>query len=264
VARRGVDVAIGRRTRLEDAGPGSSGANNKSRPDAGGSLRPAFVVLWCVKPGRAILGLPADREVTVDAMDRPEQAPLPCDATVCERCAAVGPTCCTLQLGEEELCFPVSEMERQRIIEYGGLLHGAFTLEANSGAFRSNLRRLFPGEQQILNALFPETGQHLRLSCDAAGNCVFLRADGCSLPRAARPYYCRLFPFWFFGSRLTAFVAAGCLAHQPRRNLPEILSLFDCTEAQMRELHGRLRLAWGLPPKEGMSFVTPSPARFDS
>ncbi|NMC50747.1 MAG: zinc/iron-chelating domain-containing protein, partial [Desulfovibrio sp.] len=30
------------------------------------------------------------------------------------------------------------------------------------------------------------------------------------------------------------------------------------------DLHRRLRLAWGFPPEEGMAFVTPSLARFNT
>jgi Fe-S-cluster containining protein len=177
---------------------------------------------------------------------------------VCSRCAAAGPTCCELTPGQEEQCFPLSEMERRRIVDHLGLDRGVFVSEANSGAFLANMRHLFPRERRVLEALFPETGRHLRLSTDAAGRCVFLRAGGCLLPRSARPYYCRLFPFWMTGGRLTAFVAAGCLVHRQGRTVQAMLALLDCTEAQVRDLHGRLRLAWGLPPKEGMPFVTPS------
>ncbi|MHC1790070.1 YkgJ family cysteine cluster protein [Solidesulfovibrio sp.] len=186
----------------------------------------------------------------------------PTGASVCAACAAAGPTCCSLTPGQEELCFPVSDMERTRIVEQVGLSLGAFTPQANTGAFLANLVRLFPRERAILGRLFPQEGQHLRLSVDAAGNCVFLRADGCCLPRAVRPYYCRLFPFWLSGAAVSAFAAPGCLVHRQGRTVSRMLALLDSTEADVRDLHGRLRLAWGLPPKEGMPFVTPSPARF--
>ncbi len=198
----------------------------------------------------------------MNARNRPEDVSAPLESDICSRCAAAGPTCCELSPGQEELCFPISEMERHRIVEHVGLTRGAFTPEPNSHAFLANLRRLFPRERQALEALFPETGRHLRLSVTPAGRCVFLRATGCRLPRAARPYYCRLFPFWVAGGRVTAFAAAQCLVHRQGRTVPGMLALLLATEAGVRELHGRLRLAWGLPPQEGMPFVTPSPARF--
>lgn len=201
------------------------------------------------------------REVTLNAMDRPEERLGPANPDICGRCAAVGSTCCVLTPGQEETCFPVSEIERQRIVDHLGPSRGAFVVEANSGAFLANLYHLFPRERQRLAALFPETGRHLRLAVTPAGRCVFLRASGCCLPRQVRPYYCRLFPFWVSGGRLTAFAAAGCLVHSQGRNMAAMLALVGTSEARARELHGRLRLAWGLPPKEGMPFVTPSPAR---
>jgi len=198
----------------------------------------------------------------VNAEHGPGGMPLPLAVAICRSCAAAGPTCCSVSPGQEEHCFPISEMERHRIVEHVGLTRGAFTPEANSGAFRANMRKLFPRERDILEALFPDTGRHLRLSCDAAGNCVFLRPDGCCLPRSARPYYCRLFPLWISGGRVTGFAIPGCRISRQGRSVPGMMELLDCSEAFVRDLHGRLRLAWGLPPKEGMPFVTPSPARF--
>lgn len=208
------------------------------------------------------LAVPAHREVAVNAVIRPGDGSGPVETDICRSCAENGPTCCELSPGQEEWCFPISEMERHRIVEQVGLSRGAFTPEPNSGAFLANLHRLFPRERQALQVLFPETGRHLRLSVTDAGHCVFLRAAGCRLPRPARPYYCRLFPFWVAGGRVTAFAAAECLVHRQGRTIAGMLTLLGATEARVRELHGRLRLAWGLPPKEGMPFVTPSPARF--
>jgi Fe-S-cluster containining protein len=205
---------------------------------------------------------PADREVFVKVMDRLGDRPESREPDICSRCAAKGQTCCELTPGQEEQCFPLSEVERHRIVEYLGLDRGAFTPEPNSGAFRANLHRLFPNERRVVDALFPETDRHLRLSVDAAGRCVFLQGHGCLLPRPVRPYYCRLFPFWVAAGRVTAFAAAECLVHRQGRTVSAMLTLLGATEAQTRELHGRLRLAWGLPPKEGMPFVTPSSARF--
>lgn len=184
------------------------------------------------------------------------------DEPVCARCAAAGPTCCSLTPGQEEVCFPVSEMERARIVEADGLAVGGFVHQANTEAFLAQMGRLFPRDRKILPRIFPPGGEHLRLAVDRKGDCVFLRADGCRLPRDARPYYCRLFPFWISGGAVTAFAAPGCLVHREGRTVSRMLALLEYSEAGVRELHGRLRLAWGLPPKEGMPFVTPSPVRY--
>ena len=55
---------------------------------------------------------------------------------------------------------------------------------------------------------------------------------------------------------------AGCLARREGGDVAGMLALLNSAEHTARDLHGRLRLAWGLPPKEGMPFVTPSSARF--
>ena len=212
--------------------------------------------------GADALTVPAAREVAVNADLLTPPGGLPSGGVLCGQCAAAGPTCCTLSPGHEELCFPVSDMERTRIVEQVGLGFGAFTPQVSSRAFAANLARLFPRDRDSLVRIFPEGGQHLRLSVDKTGNCLFLRADGCCLPRPVRPYYCRLFPFWMVGTAVTAFAAPDCLVHRQGRTVARMLALLDCAEAEVRELHGRLRLAWGLPPKEGMPFVTPSLVRF--
>lgn len=198
----------------------------------------------------------------MNAMDWPVPAEAPRDPEVCRRCAGSVSSCCAHVPGDEERCFPISDMERRRIEDCISLRRGAFVLEPNTGAFRANLYRLFPSERREMDALFPEGGWHARLSRDARGRCVFLRTDGCLLPRQVRPYYCRLFPFWVLGRRLTVIAAADCLARREGGDPAGMLHLLRCPEKMAHDLHGRLRLAWGLPPREDLPCVTPSPARF--
>ena len=169
------------------------------------------------------------------------------DAFVCIRCAAMGPTCCSLVPGQEDLCFPVSEMERQRIVEFGPK-KGGLTGAPNSKRFLDNLMRLFPRDRKHLVAVFPPHGEHLRLATHPDGRCSFLGASGCSLPREARPYYCRLFPFWVSAGAVTAFEAKGCLACSEGRTIQGILPLIEMSRALVLELHGRMRMAWGMAP----------------
>jgi Fe-S-cluster containining protein len=171
------------------------------------------------------------------------------DAAVCARCAAVGSTCCTLTPGQEDLCFPVSEIERQRIVEFGPP-RGGLTGAPNSSAFLDHLTRLFPRDRERLEQAFPSHGEHLRLATHPDGRCTFLCSTGCILPREARPYYCRLFPFWVSAGAVTAFEAKGCLACREGRFVSGMLPLFNLKRAAVQELHGRMRMAWGLPPQE--------------
>lgn len=201
------------------------------------------------------------REGNVNARNRPAPAAQGREPDVCHRCAAIGPICCTMPPGNEEHWFPVSAMERRHIEDYLGLDRGAFTLSPNSGAFRSRLHGLFPGERRQVETLFPDGQTHARLSCNDRGRCLFLRAAGCLLPRPLRPYYCRLFPFWAVETRVTLLPSAGCLAKREGRDLADMLSLLECTTTAILDLHGRLRLAWGLAPAADMPCVTPFRAR---
>lgn len=173
------------------------------------------------------------------------------DPDVCARCAAVGHCCCVLTPGQEELCFPVSEMERQRIVESGPGRAG-LCAAPNSAAFLGHMTRLFPRDRAWFAQVFPPQGRHLRLATRPDGRCVYLAEAGCRLPREARPYYCRLFPFWVSAGAVAAFEAKGCLAFKQGRTVQGMLSLLGMSQAAVRELHGRMRLAWGLVPDEDL------------
>lgn len=171
------------------------------------------------------------------------------DALVCARCAAISPTCCNLTPGQENLCFPVSEIERQRIVEFGPL-QGGLTGAPNSPEFLDNMLRLFPRDREHLLAIFPAHGEHLRLATHPDGNCSFLGPHGCTLSGEVRPYYCRLFPFWVSAGAVTAFDAKDCLACREGRIVSGMLPLFSLKRSTVRELHGRMRMAWGMSPDE--------------
>jgi len=166
---------------------------------------------------------------------------------VCARCAGLGQSCCQLVPGNEEACFPLSEMEKDRILEaLPGL--GGFCLAPNSESFSAMLRRLFPGEAKSLALLFPAGKEHWRLATLPSGDCAFLSPEGCILPNEARPYYCRLFPFWIMDGDMTVFTAGHCLAVRQGGNAAGTLEAIGFTRKRVHELFGRLRLAWGLVP----------------
>jgi Fe-S-cluster containining protein len=177
------------------------------------------------------------------------------DPDVCARCAETGPTCCRLEPGQEEFCFPLSAMERDRILDCSRGWRGAFAQEPNSKAFLGNMLNLFPADKRAVRELFPLTKHHMRLATRPDGSCVLLGKNGCRLPSEARPYYCRLFPLWVVGNSISLFNCNLCSAQKESRELGRILELLGMTKARVHELHGRLRLAWGLPPKEGMPRV---------
>lgn len=181
------------------------------------------------------------------------------DPAICARCALTGPTCCTVTPGSEANCFPVSEMEWERVLEHAGE-RGAFVRETNTQPFRHMVARLFPGEHRAVEELFPHHKVHLRLATTPAGQCIFASAEGCELPREARPYYCRIFPLWVYGERLTVFNADGCSAVREGRGHRGVMAMLGTTENEVRSLFGRLRLAWGLDPGPGFATAAPQAA----
>lgn len=173
---------------------------------------------------------------------------------ICARCAKDNPTCCRLSPGNEEYCFPLSVLERNRIREViPG--RGGFILEANSEAFIASLSRLFPRERELLTKVFPLGKSHMRLPTLPDGSCIFLTPTGCALPAETRPFYCRIYPFWVMGDMVNIFACNDCLAWKEGRSTIRMLRMFGLTEGQVKETFGRLRLAFGLPPKEGLPLV---------
>lgn len=168
------------------------------------------------------------------------------DPAVCAACAGQGPTCCALVPGQEEACFPLSRVEMDRIREcVRG--QGWFALEANSAAFVANVCRLFPADKRRVRQLFPKGGEHHRLATRVSGACTLLGESGCVLPVETRPYYCRLFPLWMDGGKLRV-LEAHCLARLRAKGPDELLRQVGLTAKSVRDLHCRLRLAWGLTP----------------
>lgn len=166
---------------------------------------------------------------------------------ICERCAEEGPTCCSLNPGDEDNCFPLSKPEWERMVDWCDHV-GGFAESPNSPLFINNMRGLFPGEEKEINSLFPGHAWHMRLRVTPRGDCAFLGPEGCRLPREVRPWYCRIFPFWVRNSRVTMFTAHSCLAFQEARSVRPGLAKLGMTEKDVLLLYGQLRMSWGLGP----------------
>lgn len=167
---------------------------------------------------------------------------------VCARCARFSGTCCTLTPGQEEFCFPLSARERAAM-EAAGAKAEHFTRQANTPGFLDNLCRLFPGEAGTIQALFPAEGSHDRLTVSLTGECQLLGPAGCLLPRQARPFYCRLFPFWIRTGRQLYFEFDHCQAQRESQGGSGLLERLGMTGADVRHAYSELRRAWGLPER---------------
>lgn len=170
------------------------------------------------------------------------------DPEICARCAQQSPTCCRIPPGREDTCFPLSAAERKILEAHSPKAPGpSFAQSENSRIFQRELRRLFPRDQGVIARLFPLRHAHDRLALTTEGACVFLGPAGCLLPVEDRPLYCRLYPFWFVGRRLTGFASPTCLAVQSGSAPEDWLPLFDAAPAALWRTYARLRVAWGLP-----------------
>lgn len=145
-------------------------------------------------------------------------------------------------------------MEKERI-QTSVADAGGFALQENTKSFVDGMHRLFPGEKERVDELFPLRKFHFRLAVAKTGACQFLGPAGCVIPTEERPYYCRLFPLWMSGERITVFNTLTCLACKEAVHQSDLLGLVHATPASVRDLMGRLRLAWGFPPKPGMRTV---------
>lgn len=174
-----------------------------------------------------------------------ESAETPQNPGPCVRCAERFGSCCTLTPGQEEFCFPLSDAERAGMVSAGAQAQH-FAAQENTAAFVDNLCRLFPGEDAALKALFPLGGTHMRLAITAKGACRLLGGTGCVLPRAARPIYCLLYPFWLRSGQIMYFEYDRCQALLEGRCAGPLMRRLGVTESEIRQLHRDLRAAWSL------------------
>jgi Fe-S-cluster containining protein len=117
----------------------------------------------------------------------------------------------------------------------------------NTKLFLRYLRRLFPQDAAVLNRLFPLNKTHHRLALASDGSCVFLSPLGCIVAEEDRPFYCRIYPFWFVGKRLTGFASSACLALQYSNTPEDLFPLFNTNRSALWELYWQLRVSWGMP-----------------
>ncbi|EFI33815.1 conserved hypothetical protein [Desulfonatronospira thiodismutans ASO3-1] len=160
---------------------------------------------------------------------------------VCLRCSRVFPTCCRLSPGLEELCFPLSTQEKEGIQNH--LQHSDFFVEQpNTADFIASVSRLLPDHQHKTRSIFALDTCHLRLKTLSDGKCILLQDDGCLLPRELRPFYCRLFPFWFLRGKLVFMTNSKCLAQHESSEVKNLLKLFRAeVSALQKDFNSMLR-----------------------
>ena len=151
---------------------------------------------------------------------------------ICATCHLGGAGCCRIEPGFEGLMFGLLPQEVERISLDTGMTSAQFTvIDKPRCDFIRELATWFPPQAEILR-----DGIRQRLMT-RNGACVFLTDRGCLLRPEARPYYCRMYPFWFdrHGNlRLTR--SEGCLAQQDALSVFGVMRKLDVGMADLEEL----------------------------
>ncbi len=145
------------------------------------------------------------------------------------------------------VCFPLSQAEQSRLLPYATRekIPASFPMD-NTKEFTRTLRRLFPDRQAQVRQAFPIPGRHLILPTSPDGQCLFLRPQGCLLPREARPWYCRLFPLWFREGKLELFAHRQCLLLREAQGVRQALQALGFDAKQTGLWYENLCRDWGL------------------
>ncbi|MFP4084129.1 MAG: YkgJ family cysteine cluster protein [Desulfonatronovibrio sp.] len=156
------------------------------------------------------------------------------DDYICLKCSRVNPTCCVLAPGQEKSFFPLSNPEIKVISAYLET-DDFFVRQINDPDFIARLFRIIPRPRKLIRRGFPLGNFHSRLKTDNNGRCVLLTRQGCVLPGAIRPVYCRLYPFWFKNNKLAWLNDPLCLAQDKTDNIRGLLRLFGMEPLKLKQ-----------------------------
>ncbi|MCD4650991.1 MAG: YkgJ family cysteine cluster protein [Candidatus Cloacimonetes bacterium] len=162
---------------------------------------------------------------------------------ICAECHKKNRGCCQLIAGNTDSMHGLSQYEIDRI---------SSTMKLNESDFichdtvKPEVMNGFRKLDSLFDKLIPQRERARLKIIDNA--CVFLKPDGCSLPMEARPYYCRLYPFWFNrDSHLIVIRSRFCLAQEQSLSVVSLLEAIGTTEAELLTLYRELQHAAGNP-----------------
>ncbi|WP_156360757.1 YkgJ family cysteine cluster protein [Dethiosulfatarculus sandiegensis] len=157
---------------------------------------------------------------------------------ICALCHGQRTGCCTLGAGSQEQMFGLTKDEIKEMAKASGLAPRDFVVEDRIGRDFQDLLR-------SINPVFLKTmpgGRRLRLRLNPFGDCIFLGSRGCTLPRRARPIYCRLYPFCFTAEdRLMVLLSDTCLAQKGAGSWHDVIERMGEDETGLRRLFARFK-----------------------
>lgn len=160
-----------------------------------------------------------------------------CEPKPCALCHAAGHGCCRLASRGPENMFGLTQAEIKAMAKASGLKTSQFTVkdQASPGLI-AQAEDLHPALARTLS-----NGRRLRLMVDPLGACFFLDAQGCRLPRRARPIFCRMYPVFVAPQgELVLMFKENCPAQEGAASPEEVLRRLGQTEKGLRNLHARM------------------------
>ncbi len=151
---------------------------------------------------------------------------------ICATCHLRGDGCCRIEPGYESFMFGLLPQEIERISLDTGMTSSQFTVtDTPRSDFVKELATWFPPQAEILRE-----GKRVRLMTDH-GTCVFLTDEGCSLSKDARPFYCRMYPFWFDQQGNIHLTRSNtCLAQQGTASIFGVMSKLGVEREELEAL----------------------------
>jgi len=166
---------------------------------------------------------------------------------ICCRCDMSGNSCCKVRNnGENEIQTPLSDKEVRKImaLQKGKEHRDFFDLMPNTDQFIAQIKELFPDRSDSVKENFTKKTHHYELKT-VNNSCIFLNDSGCRLPTEVRPFFCRIYPFWFLNGEPMIFQDSQCLALISHRNIPEVLLCLGTNPDELVDLHQQMCHAWG-------------------
>ncbi|MCP4673736.1 MAG: hypothetical protein GY857_20810 [Desulfobacula sp.] len=167
---------------------------------------------------------------------------------ICGQCDKMNRSCCTLKAENNEgLPAPLSKPEIERILSVykNRKQEDIVDSRVNSIQFINQMSMLFPDRVDLIHKVFPLNKKHFELKT-MGDACIFKDIDGCLLPNQARPYFCRIYPFWFFEDQLHIFQDSNCLVLENCQTIPEVLLSLGTRPEKLKQIHAQVCEEWEL------------------
>ncbi|PID27849.1 MAG: hypothetical protein CSB55_07310 [Candidatus Cloacimonadota bacterium] len=151
---------------------------------------------------------------------------------ICGECHKIGDGCCLLKPEFTDYLFGLTPYEVRRIKAETGLDKAEFT--DDNIVSEDFLRALLKTDKNMIK-MFPDRRRiHLKIK---NGQCVFLTDSGCQLSAETRPFYCKLYPFWYSEGRLILLKSSFCLAQKDAVSIYRIMRKLGAEEDELKEIY---------------------------